>query len=89
MTAVFITVYRQRTQPKINEERSVQGQINQIIQISNNTKESHVMLKDVAFFNIQFVDQFRVQFWRIKMQLINIHLADKGHWLLNLQNIDL
>jgi len=31
MTAVFITVYRQRTQPKINEERSVQGQINQII----------------------------------------------------------
>jgi len=33
MTAVFITVYRQRTQPKINEERSVQGQINQIIYI--------------------------------------------------------
>jgi len=32
MTAVFITVYRQRTQPKIYEERSVQGQINQIIQ---------------------------------------------------------
>ena len=32
MTAVFITVYRQRTLPKINEERSVQGQINQIIQ---------------------------------------------------------
>ena len=31
MTAVFITVYRQRTQPKINEERSVQGQINPII----------------------------------------------------------
>jgi len=31
MTAVFITVYRQRTLPKINEERSVQGQINQII----------------------------------------------------------
>jgi len=31
MTAVFITVYRQRTQPRINEERSVQGQINQII----------------------------------------------------------
>jgi len=31
MTAVFITVYRQRTQPKIYEERSVQGQINQII----------------------------------------------------------
>ena len=30
MTAVFITVYRQRTLPKINEERSVQGQINQI-----------------------------------------------------------
>jgi len=25
MTAVFITVYRQRTQSKINEERSVQG----------------------------------------------------------------
>ena len=25
MTAVFITVYRQRTLPKINEERSVQG----------------------------------------------------------------
>jgi len=33
MTAVFITVYRQRTQPKIYEERSVQGQINQIILI--------------------------------------------------------
>ena len=33
MTAVFITVYRQRTQPKIYEERSVQGQINQIIYI--------------------------------------------------------
>jgi len=32
MTDVFITVYRQRTLPKINEERSVQGQINQIIQ---------------------------------------------------------
>ena len=32
MTDVFITVYRQRTQPKIYEERSVQGQINQIIQ---------------------------------------------------------
>jgi len=32
MTAVFITVYRQRTQPKINEERSAQGQINQILQ---------------------------------------------------------
>ena len=31
MTAVIITVYRQRTQPKIYEERSVQGQINQII----------------------------------------------------------
>ena len=31
MTAVFITAYRQRTQPKIYEERSVQGQINQII----------------------------------------------------------
>jgi len=31
MTAVFITVYRQRTLPRINEERSVQGQINQII----------------------------------------------------------
>ena len=31
MTAVFINVYRQRTQPKIYEERSVQGQINQII----------------------------------------------------------
>ena len=34
MTAVFITVYRQRTQPKIYEERSVQGQINQIISIN-------------------------------------------------------
>jgi len=33
MTAVFITVYRQRTLLKINEERSVQGQINQIIHI--------------------------------------------------------
>jgi len=31
MAAVFITVYRQRTLPKINEERSVQGQISQII----------------------------------------------------------
>jgi len=39
---------------------------------------THVVLEDVAFFNIQFVDQFRVQFWRIKMQLINIHLAEKG-----------
>jgi len=35
MTAVFITVYRQRTQPKIYEERSVQGQRNQIIQTKN------------------------------------------------------
>jgi len=33
MTAVIITVYRQRTKPKIYEERSVQGQINQIIHI--------------------------------------------------------
>jgi len=44
MTAVFITVYRQRTQPKINEERSVQGQINQIIikviWLKNNQKEN-------------------------------------------------
>jgi len=31
MTAVFITLYRQRTLPKVNEESSVQGQINQII----------------------------------------------------------
>ena len=31
MTPVFIPVYRQRTHPKIYEERSVQGQINQII----------------------------------------------------------
>ena len=31
MAAVFIPVYRQLTLPKINEERSVQGQINQII----------------------------------------------------------
>jgi len=31
MTAVFITVYRQRTKPRIYEERLVQGQINQII----------------------------------------------------------
>jgi len=34
MTAVFITVYRQRTQPKIYEERSVQGEINQIIHVN-------------------------------------------------------
>jgi len=27
---------------------------------------THDMLKDVAFFNIQFVDQFRVQFWMIR-----------------------
>ena len=33
MTAVFITVYRQRTLSKINEERSVQGQLNQIIHV--------------------------------------------------------
>jgi len=33
MTDVFITVYRQRTLPKINEERSVQGQINHLIPI--------------------------------------------------------
>ena len=31
MTAVYIPFYRQRTLPNINEERSVQGQINQII----------------------------------------------------------
>jgi len=31
MTAVYITIYIQRTLPKINEERSVQGQINQTI----------------------------------------------------------
>jgi len=35
MTAVFITVYRQRTLPKINEERSVQGQKNQIISLNH------------------------------------------------------
>jgi len=40
MTAVFITVYRQRTQPKINKERSVQGQINQIIPIRLNKQNS-------------------------------------------------
>ena len=40
MTAVFITVYRQQTLPEINEERSVQGQINQIIHtITHNKKE--------------------------------------------------
>jgi len=38
MTAVFITVYRQRTQPKIYEERSVQGQINQIIYVYYSAK---------------------------------------------------
>jgi len=38
MTAVFITVYRQRTLPEINEERSVQGQINQIIPSKLNIK---------------------------------------------------
>jgi len=38
MTAVFITVYRQRKQPKMYEERSVQGQINQIIINSMYTK---------------------------------------------------
>jgi len=31
MTAVYIPFYRQQTLPNINEERSVQGQINQII----------------------------------------------------------
>ena len=31
MTAVYIPFYRQRTLPNINEERSVQGQINQIM----------------------------------------------------------
>jgi len=31
MTTVYIALYRQRTLPNINEERSVQGQINQII----------------------------------------------------------
>jgi len=36
------------------------------------------MLKDVAFFNIQFVDQFKFSSGGLKMQLINIHLADKG-----------
>jgi len=30
MTAVYITIYRQGTLTKINEERSMQGQINQI-----------------------------------------------------------
>ena len=32
--ALLITVYRQRTLPKINEERSVQGQLNHLIQTS-------------------------------------------------------
>ena len=32
MTAVYIPFYRQRTLTNINEERSVQGQINRIIQ---------------------------------------------------------
>ena len=41
MTAVFITVYRQQTQPKIYEERSVQGQINQII--SNKSSDHSLM----------------------------------------------
>jgi len=41
MTAVFITVYRQRTRPKINEERSVQGQINQIIPIISRHEENN------------------------------------------------
>jgi len=31
MTAVYITINRQRTLPNINEEKSVHGQINQII----------------------------------------------------------
>jgi len=43
MTAVYIPFYRQRTLPNINEERSVQGQINQIIIYcttkTNNNKE--------------------------------------------------
>jgi len=51
MTAVFITVYRQRTQPKINEERSVQGQINQIILvvlISNSVLMSRPVLLSLS-----------------------------------------
>jgi len=47
MTAVFITVYRQRTQPKIYEERSVQGQINQIIAL-NTTATRHNNKHNVA-----------------------------------------
>ena len=31
MTAVYISIYIQRTPPNINEESSVQGQINQTI----------------------------------------------------------
>ena len=45
MTAVFITVYRQRTLPKINEERSVQGQINQIIQDIYCLSDTHVFIE--------------------------------------------
>jgi len=44
MTAVFITVYRQRTQPKINEERSVPGQINQIIHSEKFARTGHMFL---------------------------------------------
>ena len=44
MTAVFITVYRHRTLPKISEKRLVHGQTNQIIiqkhtENNNNTQK--------------------------------------------------
>jgi len=37
MIAIYITIYRQRTQSKTYEERSMQGQINQIIK-----KQTHI-----------------------------------------------
>jgi len=52
---------------------------------------THVVLKDVAFFNILFVDlSSKFSSGGLEMQLINIHLADKGtlvikfakHWFL-------
>jgi len=39
---------------------------------------THVVLKDVAFFNISLLTSSEFCSGGLKMQLINIHLADQG-----------
>jgi len=57
MAAVYITIYIQRTLPKINEERSVQGQINQTIPLTffSFIITVCIWLVRLLFFRLKFI----------------------------------